>query len=150
MMGLWEPVRKMFAALPAEVPEDSRAADPVVFAPYFERINSSPILRWKVVQRAFWVHGVRTLAEYVAVSREYMNRDAARSVRCPVFLAMEEGDPRAEWAPQVNDCLTVPKTLVRFRADEGAGGHCAMMARSLFHQRAFDWLDNVLKGGAQL
>jgi pimeloyl-ACP methyl ester carboxylesterase len=145
MMGMWEPLRKMLAGLPAEVLDDPRAADPALFAPFLERINASPTQRWKVVQRAFWVHGVSSLTEYVAVARKYTNRHTVRSVRCPVFLAMEEGDPLADWAPEAYECLTGPKTLARFRADEGAGGHCAMMARSLFHQRAFDWLDDVLK-----
>jgi hypothetical protein len=115
-----------------------------VFAPYLARINASPALRWKVVQRAFWVHGVSSLAEYLAIAREYTNQGAVRSIRCPVFLALEEDDPLAASASEVYDTLAGPKTLVRFLAAEGAGGHCAMMARSLFHQRAFDWLDDVL------
>jgi hypothetical protein len=36
------------------------------------------------------------------------------------------------------------KTLVRFSADEGAGGHCEGTARRLFHQRVYDWLDETL------
>ena len=31
-----------------------------------------------------------------------------------------------------------------FTAAEGAGDHCEMEARSLFSQRAFDWLDETL------
>jgi hypothetical protein len=27
---------------------------------------------------------------------------------------------------------------------EGAGGHCEALARTLFHQRMFDWLDETL------
>jgi len=34
---------------------------------------------------------------------------------------------------------------VRFLTAEGAGDHTAIMARSLFHQRVFDWLDEVMK-----
>ena len=69
-------------------------------------------------------------------------------MRCPVFLGWEEGDSLAQTAPQIYDALSVPKTLVRFLNAEGAGDHCAMMARSLFHQRMFDWLDDV-KAGAR-
>jgi hypothetical protein len=32
-----------------------------------------------------------------------------------------------------------------FKAEEGASEHCEMGARSLFHQRMFDWLDETLK-----
>lgn len=94
------------------------------------------------------MHGVTTLAEYVSVARRYTIEDTARSIRCPVFLAMEENDPLASFAPEAYELLCCPKTLVHFRADEGADGHCAMMARSLMHQRMFDWLDSVLKEGA--
>src|SRR5262249_15188754 len=121
MMGLWEPMQKMVAGLPAEVLADPRAADPAVFAPHLARINASPTLRWKVVQRAFWVHGVSSLAEYLAIAREYTNQGAVRSIRCPVFLALEEDDPLAASASEVYDSLAGPKTLVRFLAAEGAG-----------------------------
>jgi hypothetical protein len=53
-----------------------------------------------------------------------------------VFLAQEEGE--------VYDALAGPKVLAPFSTAEGAGDHCALGARSLFHQRAFDWLDDVL------
>jgi len=43
--------------------------------------------------------------------------------------------------------LSGPKTFDRSLAAEGAGGHSAMMARSLFHQRMFDWLDTMLTNG---
>jgi len=65
-------------------------------------------------------------------------------MRCPVFLACEEEDRLATTASEVYEALSVPKTLVRFLASEGAGDHTAIMARSLFHQRMFDWLDDVL------
>jgi hypothetical protein len=90
------------------------------------------------------VHGVNSLAEYLDVARQYTNEAAIRSIRCPVFIAQEEGDPLAATAPDIYEALSVPKALVRFLAAEGAGDHCASMARSLFHQRMFDWLDGVL------
>ncbi|MGH8599050.1 MAG: hypothetical protein ACRET1_00170 [Burkholderiales bacterium] len=62
-----------------------------------------------------------------------------------MFLAHEENDPVAAQAQQLFDALDCPKTLVHFAAAEGAGDHCAMRARSLFHQRMFDWLDDVLE-----
>ncbi|WP_173050957.1 S9 family peptidase [Nitrospira sp. KM1] len=146
LIGLWGPMKKMFADLPPDALANPRAADPALFAPYRERIESSPVMRWKVVQRAFWVHGIESLADYLAIAREFDNQQAARSIRCPVFLAYEENDDLAATAPQVFDAMTGQKTLVRFLANEGADGHCAMKARSLFHQRMFDWLDGVLGG----
>jgi pimeloyl-ACP methyl ester carboxylesterase len=147
LMGLREPLQEMFADLPAEALANPRAADPALFAPYMERINASLPLRWKVVQRAFWVHGVDSLAEYLAIAHDFDTREAVRSIRCPVFVAREEGDTLAASAQDVYDALSGSKTFVRFLAAEGAGDHCAMMARSLFHQRMFDWLDRVLTNG---
>ncbi|MFO1205529.1 MAG: alpha/beta fold hydrolase [Burkholderiales bacterium] len=144
LTGLWDPMKKMFAALPPDTLANPRAADPALFVPYLARINASPALHWKVVQRAFWVHGVDSLADYVAIGREFDNRAALASIRCPVFLAWEENDDLAATAPQVFNALPGPKTLARFLGREGAGDHCALMARSLFHQRMFDWLDEVL------
>jgi hypothetical protein len=75
------------------------------------------------------VHGIDSLAAYLAISREFDNREALRSIRCPVFLAWEENDPTAASAAEVYDALAGPKTLVRFL--EGAGDHCALLgARS--------------------
>ena len=35
---------------------------------------------------------------------------------------------------------------MRFTDAEGSGGHCEGMARTLYHQRVFDWLDETLAG----
>ena len=40
--------------------------------------------------------------------------------------------------------MSGPVNLVKFTTDEGADGHCEPMARSLVHQRMFDWLATVL------
>jgi len=142
--GLWDTMKRMFAGLPPDALANPRAADPALFAPYMAAIEASPPLRWKVVQRGFWVHGIGSLADYLAIAREFDNRALLQSIGCPVFLAWEEDDELAATAGEVFDALTCPKTLVRFLKTEGAGDHCALMARSLFHQRMFDWLDGVL------
>jgi hypothetical protein len=45
------------------------------------------------------------------------------------------------FAEKLYEALTCQKTLLRFTNDEGAEDHCEMNARTLFHQRTFDWLD---------
>jgi hypothetical protein len=50
----------------------------------------------------------------------------------------------AQSAQDVYPALTCPKTLVRFTAAEGAGDHCAILARTLLLQRMFDWLDDTV------
>lgn len=141
--GLWDGMRAMFKDLPPAALADPLAADPALFAPYMEHINASPQMHWKVVQRAFWVHDVDSLAAYLAVARQFDARPVLPSIRCPVFLAWEEHDTSTSSAEEIDHLLGERATLVRFLASEGADGHCAMMARSLLHQRMFDWLDDV-------
>jgi hypothetical protein len=33
---------------------------------------------------------------------------------------------------------------VRFTSADGVTGHCEMTGRTVFHRRAYDWLDDVL------
>jgi pimeloyl-ACP methyl ester carboxylesterase len=146
--GLWDGMKLMFASLPPDALAHPLSADPALFTPYMEHIESSLEMRWKFRQRAFWVHGIDSLAAYLAIGRQFDTRKALPNIRCPVFLAWEENDPTTNSAEQIHDLLTGPKTLVRFLATEGADGHCVMLARSLFHQRMFDWLDDVFGNGA--
>lgn len=142
--GMWDGMKAMFSGLPPEALADPLAADPALFTPYMAHIEASPEMRWKIVQRAFWVHGIDSLAAYLAVARGFDNRDTLGSIRCPVFLAWEENDASTASAEEIDGLLTCPHVLVRFLASEGADGHCAMMARTLLHQRMFDWLDETL------
>ena len=43
------------------------------------------------------------------------------------------------WPPSGNGELE----YVLFTAAEGVTGHCEMSGRSVFHRRAYDWLDGV-------
>ena len=116
-----------------------------------QAIERSRSQRWAVIQRAFWVHGVRTLGEYVAAVAPFTLDGRADAIRCPTLLTAAEADPLSASADQVFAALRCPKTMVRFTSAEGAGDHCEMQNRSLLDQRVFDWLDAVLAprtGGA--
>jgi len=127
---------------------DPLKADPNIFAPFMAKIESSFEQRWKVVQRAFWVHGVLSLPEYLDAARQFTIEDSVQTIRCPVFIGWAEEDSLSVTAPELEQALSSPKTLVRFFASEGAGDHCELKGRSLFHQRMFDWLDEILAGAA--
>jgi hypothetical protein len=94
-----------------------------------------------------WVFGVSSPGEMLAAQRDYHLRGIAERITCPTLVcdAADDqfygGQPRALF-----DALTCPKTFVSFTADEGAGEHCHVGAHTLFHQRAFDWLDDVFAG----
>ena len=58
-------------------------------------------------------------------------------------------DPEDEqfWPGQskaLSEALNSPSHLASFTRAEGANWHCEPLARALYDQRLFDWLDEVL------
>jgi pimeloyl-ACP methyl ester carboxylesterase len=90
------------------------------------------------------VHGVESLSEYSQISEDYSLKEVAGQIRCPTLLTWAESDPLSWNAERIYESLRCPKELIRFHDAEGAGDHCEAKTRPLFHQRAFDWLDEVL------
>ena len=145
--GLWdllEAAKARFSALPKEVLERFPNVDPEVLEPIVEHIQKTPALRWAIIQRAFWVHGIDSLSEYLKLAEDYSLKEAVSQIRCPTLLTWAESDPLSWNAERIYDRLTSQKELVRFYDAEGAGEHCEVKTRPLFHQRAFDWLDETL------
>ncbi len=85
-----------------------------------------------------------SILEYLQAMPEYSLTDRAGQIQCPTLITQAENDPLAAFADQLYDALECPKELIQFTAAEGADNHCEMHARTLFHQRTFDWLDDVL------
>ena len=145
--GLWdmlEAAKARFSALPKDVLQKFPNVGPGVLEPFAEHIQETPALRWAIVQRALWVHGVDSLSEYLQLAEDYSLKEVAGQIRCPTLLTWAESDPLSWDAERVYDQLRCPKELIRFTNAEGAGDHCEAKARPLFHQRAFDWLDETL------
>jgi pimeloyl-ACP methyl ester carboxylesterase len=145
--GLWDMLEAMKARLsmlPKDVLDKFPDVDPEVLKPFVEHIEATPALRWAVVQRAYWVHGVESLSEYSQISEDYSLKEVAGQIRCPTLLTWAESDPLSWNAERIYESLRCPKELIRFHDAEGAGDHCEAKTRPLFHQRAFDWLDEVL------
>jgi pimeloyl-ACP methyl ester carboxylesterase len=144
--GQWDLLEAMRVGLP--LPSEARERLPSIAPADLEgllgQVRSNPYLGW-TVRRALWVHGLDSLPDYVRAAAEYTLAGRAGRIRCPTLVAWAEGDPIARFAERLHAELQCPKALVRFTAAEGAGGHCEETARSLFHQRAFDWLDDVLR-----
>jgi pimeloyl-ACP methyl ester carboxylesterase len=96
------------------------------------------------LRRAMWVHGVASPLAYFRLTREYTNEGRAGQIRCPTLICSAENDEIGVTAHRLYEALTCDKTFTTFTVKEGAGEHCEVGARSLFNQRAFDWLDGVL------
>ncbi|HVJ55808.1 MAG TPA: alpha/beta fold hydrolase [Aliidongia sp.] len=95
------------------------------------------------LRRGLWVHGVDSPLAYIRLTRDYALEGRAELIRCPTLVCAAENDDIGVTAPKLYEVLTCPKRFIAFRAEEGAGEHCEAGARTLFNQRAFDWLDGV-------
>jgi len=103
--------------------------------------------RW-LLANARWTLGTSDWDELAAVFAEYDLTGIAPAITCPTLVCDAESDkffPSSQ-PRQLHDELTCEKELISFTADEGADEHCHMGALTLFHQRAFDWLDEVVAG----
>ena len=147
--GLWDITggfREMAArVLPAELVDKAMRGE-VRLLDRLARtlIDQSPRLRWSIVQRGFWVHGVDDVAGYLAAASAFTLEGRLETIRCPALVTRAESDERAATAERVYEALPGPKTLMRFTQAEGAGEHCEMMNRSLANRRMLDWLDATL------
>jgi pimeloyl-ACP methyl ester carboxylesterase len=95
------------------------------------------------LRRGLWVHGVKRPLDYVNLTQQYTLQDRAQHIRCPTLICSAESDDIGVTARKLYNALSCPKAFIAFTAQEGAGEHCEAGARSLFNQRAFDWLDEV-------
>jgi dienelactone hydrolase len=149
--GQWDQRDGLVARLPLSDEDKQRFPDidRSKLAPMEEFLNgpeANPMLRWRLIQRGLWVHGKTNLFDYFADLTQYELSSVAPQIECPVCLTMPEGDPIADGAPRLLDAIgSEHKTLIRFKTREGAGGHCEGAARRLFHQRCYDWLDEILR-----
>jgi pimeloyl-ACP methyl ester carboxylesterase len=107
-------------------------------------IEANPGLRWKVVQRGFWVNGVSDLRGWLASAATYTLEGRGGDIRCPTLGTRAENDPLSAGAEAFLGRLSCPTTLIRFSAQEGAGDHCELLNRWLANQRILDWLDDLL------
>jgi len=96
------------------------------------------------LRRGLWTHGLRTPLEYVRLTAQYSLEGRAERIRCPTLICCAERDEIGVTARVLYERLTCEKAFIAFAAGEGAGAHCEAGARSLFNQRALDWLDGVL------
>jgi pimeloyl-ACP methyl ester carboxylesterase len=97
--------------------------------------------RWSVVQRGYWVHGVDNFRDFLRAAEPYSLDGRAELIRCPTLITAAEQDSLSSSAQFLYDQLCCEKTLIKFTAAEGAGGHCEMANRSVLNRRVLDWLD---------
>ena len=141
--ALYAPGQQAVSSLPKELQEQLATGDPAVLQPVFKQWLHDPTLAF-VLKRGMLVHGVSSPWDYVRVFAHYTLEGRADRIRCPTLVTEAENDRRRGGGKQLYETLTCPKAYILFTEAEGAGEHCEAGARSRFHQRAFDWLDETL------
>lgn len=126
---------------PATIPQDE--IDQMAAA-----IESVPSLKWRVMQRGYWVNGVTDLRAFFIASNEYTLDTVGPNISCPVLVTAAENDMLAKGAGRFAEVLGDKVTQIDFTAAEGAGGHCEMTNRTLLNERVLDWLDDTLPASA--
>ncbi len=109
----------------------------------FDSMLRHPTRGW-ALRRGMFVHNVATPLAYINVTREFSLAGIAQKISCPTLVCAAENDDIAVYAKDLFAALICEKQFVTFTNAEGAGEHCEGGSRSLFHQRAFDWLDSVM------
>jgi pimeloyl-ACP methyl ester carboxylesterase len=147
LFGAPEMLRPMLQRLGAspEAVRDLGNVDDAILNKFEQMQQQDRHLRWTIAQRAFWVHGVDTLRQYVAEIQLYTLSGRVESIACPTLLTVAENDPLAATAQQLFEALRGPKALITFSAAEGAGTHVEAFNRSLLNSRVYDWLDGVFE-----
>jgi dienelactone hydrolase len=106
-------------------------------------VMKKPTAGW-ALRRNLMVHGLSSPLDYFRIAPQYSLKGIEPRISCPTFVCSADGDDLSADARKFYDALTCPKQFVEFRSADGAGQHCEAGARTIFHQHAFDWLDQVL------
>ena len=110
-------------------------------------VMRKPSAGW-ALRRNLWVHGVDDPLAFLDIAKDYGLKGRESMITCPTFVSAAETDDLSSRAHDLYDALTCPKEYSWFTSAEGAGAHCEMTARTLFNQRAFDWLDGIMANTA--
>lgn len=110
------------------------------------RTARHPSQGWPL-RRGMLVHGTASAWDYFVDAGNYEQADVLGRIACPTLLCDAENDPLSHDSQAFFDLLRCDKQRLRFTVAEGAGDHCIAGARSLYHERVFDWLDARWFGG---
>lgn len=126
-----------------QLPDGNRAALAIINS-LWSRALRHPT-RGAKLRRRMWAFGAQTPVEHAKICAHYDLSDISGQIRCPTLVCAAENDPSAAQAEELYTALLCSKRLLVFTGAEGAGDPGESGARSLFHQRAFNWLDEVFR-----
>ena len=148
--GQWDigdSARKFVTAMgaPSASTLDVETLDGRILDRMTEMVNADDSMRWRIVDRGFWVNGVSDLQSFLETTLQYTLADKGGKITCPVLVTAAENDPLAANVDTFVEKLGERVTVLRFTAAEGAGEHCEMTNRTLLNRRVLDWLDDTLR-----
>jgi hypothetical protein len=111
--------------------------------PILARMARRPTAGW-ALRRGMLTHGVSTPWDYLVDAARYDSEDLLGDIRCPTLVCDAADDDISAFGKALFDRLGCEKSYLRFTAEEGSADHCVAGNRPLFHERAFDWLDDRL------
>jgi predicted alpha/beta-fold hydrolase len=97
--------------------------------------RGAALIEDRVVFRPDWERVIGPVLDFAVARREVE----------PAKIALPGISFGGVTARSLYDALVCDKALIEFTRAEGAGAHCEAGARSVFNERAFDWLDATLK-----
>jgi hypothetical protein len=144
--GVYDAFEPWYRALPEPLRHALDAAD----RDTFDELMNRGLAQAPAEERQNWAwrakpYGMTSPYDVFVEARRYTLAGLTDQIACPMLIADPEGEQF--WPGQsrrLYDALPGPKKLVPFTAREGADRHCEPLARSLFEQRALDWLDETL------
>ena len=103
-----------------------------------------PMTRFFFVSR-MRVHGVETVYDFLKEAMRYDMSNRVATIACPTLVCDNPSDTVSSRGNTLYEALCCEKTLITFRPEEGAGGHCEAGSAGLFEQRVFDWIDEIVR-----
>jgi pimeloyl-ACP methyl ester carboxylesterase len=141
----YAPGNRRAGLLPPEYRAQIDTGDPAVLNAILEgEMRESSVIAF-TLNRGMLTHGMPTPIDVLRTVAPYTLEGIAGRITCPTLICEGEDDIRGGDAKPLYDALTAPKKYILFTNAEGAGAHDEAGAASLFSQRLFDWLDEVLR-----
>lgn len=139
---------RMPAPIRDQLPDGNRVAVEAAEVMLTE-MAKRPTQGWSL-RRGLYVHGAKSQMDHLRALEDYTLKGYAERITCPTLICRGESDPISATAIHTYEALTCPKEFIEFSEADGAGDHCELGARQIYHARVFAWLDRILEPAATL
>jgi hypothetical protein len=117
------------------------ARDPAVDAQLQHLLDAPGKLEWYGARMA--TQGAKTVGDFMRLQLAYTLEGHAELIACSTLIVDCEGD-FASQGGRLYAALKCPKTMLKFDAASGAGGHCGGMGQLVWQTGVFAWIEDVL------